>query len=320
MVLTMANRNEGEGSRTAARRYNEAARKTARRRRQPDPSPRSDEERRAMEQAEEEGARAPRSTIRRCNATIPGRPSDRAAAVRHGGALRMPNPLLALRSFGQSPWLDHLDRGLIRSGELERMINRWQLGGLTSNPTIFAAALAGGGDYDEEIARLARRSAPAKEIYERLLVGDIAAAADLFAPAQARSGGIEGWVCVEVSPHLADDAQATVAEAERLRAAADRANVMIKVPGTAAGVAATGELISRGVSVNVTLLFSLERYRGAADAYLDGMERATAAAADLGAIASVASCFSSRIDAAIDARLELLIAEQGSQALAARSL
>ena len=228
--------------------------------------------------------------------------------------------LRGLRAFGQSPWLDHIEREMLETGELGNLIERFKLGGLTSNPSIFAAALGGSSRYDADIARLARDGATSLEIYDRLTRADIVAAAALFEPVYERSARTDGFVSIEVSPYLANDRDATIAEAERLWRVLGCPNVMIKVPGTDAGVEALPVLIARGVNVNVTLLFALERYREVAEAYLDGLEKAAADGADLSAIASVASFFLSRIDTALDPRLELIVAERGKNQRSAKSL
>lgn len=230
------------------------------------------------------------------------------------------SPLRRLRAYGQSPWLDHIERDMLQTGELAALIERFELGGLTSNPSIFAAAFTSSSRYDDDIARFARDGATTEEIYDRLVRADIVAAAELFGNVYERSGGTDGFVSIEVSPYLADDRDATIAEAERLWRVLGCPNVMIKVPGTDAGVEALRVLTARGVNVNVTLLFSLERYREVAEAYLDGLEEAAANGADLSAIASVASFFLSRIDSALDPRLELLIAESGKNQRSAKQL
>ncbi|HEY8518909.1 MAG TPA: transaldolase [Gammaproteobacteria bacterium] len=228
--------------------------------------------------------------------------------------------LARLVELGQRAWLDYIERRLVRSGELARLIAELHVSGLTSNPTIFEQAIAGTDQYDEDIRRLAARGATAGEIYETLVLEDLGAAADLFLPTYEASGGRDGFVSLEVSPRLAHDAEGTVAEAQRLWAALGRRNVMLKVPGTEAGLEALRRLIAAGVNVNVTLLFSLERYREVAGAYIDGLEQAAAAGRPLDSIASVASFFLSRIDTAVDPRLETLIAEQGPRREEAKAL
>jgi len=213
------------------------------------------------------------------------------------------NPLLELHRFGVSVWYDYVSRSLISSGELARLIAEDGVRGVTSNPTIFEKAIGGSSDYDEAIRRHARpRQAPA-ELFEKLAVEDISAACDLFRPLYDESKGGDGFVSLEVAPSLAHDADGTVAEAKRLWALLARPNLMVKVPGTVAGLRAFEELTFEGVSVNVTLLFSVERYAGVVEAYKKGLERRAAAGKDLSRIASVASFFVSRVDTAIDALL-----------------
>jgi transaldolase len=230
------------------------------------------------------------------------------------------SPVKRLNAFGQSPWLDFISRDLVRSGELGRLIERWGLGGVTSNPAIFEKAIVHSGDYDAAIFEVSSTGASTAEIYEALVLDDVRRAADAFASVYASSGQRNGYVSLEVSPHLVDDAFGTVAEAERLWAALDRPNAMIKVPGTAAGLVATEELIATGINVNVTLLFSLQAYREVTDAFLSGLERAAVSGRALESIASVASFFLSRIDTKVDEHLEGVIAAEGSAAGLAREL
>lgn len=216
----------------------------------------------------------------------------------------MSSQLLDLRQHGQSVWYDDMSRRLLASGELLRMIHRDGLAGVTSNPTILEQAVNRTDAYDEEIALLARRGMSAPEIYARIVTADIAEAADVLHPVHEATAAGDGYVSLEVSPALADDAEATVAEALALWRLLDRDNAMIKVPGTAAGLVAVRRLIAAGVNVNVTLLFSLADYDGAARAYIDGIADRVAAGGDVGRIASVASVFVSRIDTAVDRLLD----------------
>jgi transaldolase/glucose-6-phosphate isomerase len=217
----------------------------------------------------------------------------------------MGNPLLELQRHGQSIWYDYIRRGLLTSGELQRLIDDDGLRGVTSNPAIFEKAIAGSTDYDEAVRTMqAGGDADALTIYERLAIEDIRHAADLLAPVYTATAARDGYVSLEVSPYLADDTERTIAEARRLWAAVERPNVMIKVPGTAAGLPAIRRLIGEGLNVNVTLLFSQEVYEAVADAYLGGLEALATAGGDLARTASVASFFVSRIDSLIDARVE----------------
>jgi len=214
------------------------------------------------------------------------------------------NPLLRLAALGQSIWLDDLRRSWLEDGTLARLIAEDGLAGVTSNPAIFHKAIAESCDYDAAIATLAERGADASAIYENLVVEDVRHAADLLERIYKECSRRDGYVSLEVSPHLAHDTEATVSEAVRLWTRVDRPNLMIKVPGTRAGLPAIRRLIAAGINVNVTLLFSVARYREVADAYVAGLEEYGAAGQPLDRIGSVASFFVSRIDTLIDGRLD----------------
>jgi transaldolase len=216
------------------------------------------------------------------------------------------SPVKALLDYGQSPWLDFIQRRLLSDGELERMILDWGLRGLTSNPVIFEKAIAGTDDYESDIAALARDGSNAEEIYETLAIQDVQQAADLLLPVYEVTDRTDGFASLEVSPHEAHDAVATIEEGKRLWASLGRRNVMLKVPGTEAGLVALRALIADGINVNVTLLFSVQRYREVLEAHLSGMRDAIAAGHDPGGIASVASFFLSRVDTMVDAELDKL--------------
>ncbi len=218
------------------------------------------------------------------------------------------SPLKKLLASGQSPWLDFIQRGMLQSGEIKRMIDEWGLRGMTSNPVIFEKAIGHSPEYDGEIAELARNGKTAEQIYEALALGDVRMAADLFRPVYEETAGADGFVSLEVSPHLARNTEATIAEARRLWTALDRPNVMIKVPGTAEGLPAIRTLLSEGTNINITLLFSVPRYRDVLAAFLDGAEARAAAGHRIERLASVASFFLSRIDTLIDQKLDLLAA------------
>jgi transaldolase len=207
------------------------------------------------------------------------------------------NALTTLHDLGQSVWLDNIRRELLSSGTLAQWIRELSVTGLTSNPTIFEHAISHGTDYDAAIQRHATEGRTPQDVFFAIALEDITAAADLFRPTYDHSGGLDGFVSLEVSPALADDAEGTIAQAKRLHAAAARPNVFIKVPGTAAGLHAIEELILAGVPINVTLLFSREHYLGAAFAYLKGLERRVAAGLKPD-VPSVASLFVSRWDVA----------------------
>lgn len=213
--------------------------------------------------------------------------------------------LQELHGHGQSGWLDDLTRAMLANGELERRVEEG-VRGLTSNPSTFHAAIAGGGAYDERIAELGASGASASAIYEALATDDVRDACDVLRPVFESSGGADGFVSLEVSPHLAFDAAASIAEARRLHARVDRPNLLVKIPGTRPGLAAIEELLFEGISVNVTLLFSVERYERVAEAYLRALERRRESGRELGSIASVASFFLSRIDVLVD----LLLAQR----------
>lgn len=230
------------------------------------------------------------------------------------------SPLRTLSLFGQSPWLDYIERRLLASGGLERMIDDWGIRGVTTNPSIFQKAVLESTDYDEQIAALAGDGRSASEIYDAIVLEDVDQAAAILGPVYESSDGEDGYVSIEVSPHLARDTGGTCAEARRFWETLGRANVMIKVPATRQGLPAIRHLIAAGINVNVTLLFSLERYREVVDAYLSGLEDAEAAGHGLHATASVASFFLSRIDTMVDRMLETFVAEEGPQAAAANRL
>lgn len=215
------------------------------------------------------------------------------------------NRLQAVHALGQSIWFDFISRELLASGRLRRLIDEDALTGLTSNPAIFEKAIGTGGDYDAALRTLvdAGTREPA-ELFEKLAIDDIRAAADEFRKVYDQTRAADGYVSLEVSPRLAHDAAGTIAQARRLWAEVRRDNLMIKVPGTPAGCEALRTLIGEGINVNVTLLFSREAYRAVAQAYVDGVEALTARNGSADHIASVASFFVSRIDAAMDAAVQ----------------
>jgi transaldolase len=218
----------------------------------------------------------------------------------------MANPLVRLGRLGQSPWYDFITRGLLASGDLERLIAEDSLLGMTSNPSIFEKAITGSADYDDDIRRLAAGGLDPQAVFESLAIADVQAACDAFAPAYRAAEGRDGLVSLEVSPALAHDTAATVTEARRLWTALGRPNAMIKIPGTREGLPAVTECIAAGINVNVTLLFSVDRYREVIDALLAGLEARVARREPIGTIASVASFFVSRVDTRIDPILDRL--------------
>ncbi len=215
------------------------------------------------------------------------------------------NPIHELHELGQSVWLDQISRELLSDGTLARAVEAGEVPGLTSNPTIFEKAISGSADYDEAVRDLLgdHPDVEAERLYEGLAVRDIQDAADLLRPIWERTEGVDGYVSLEVSPRLAYETATTVAEAKRLRGLVDRPNLLIKVPGTDAGLPAVTSLIGDGVNVNVTLLFSQQDYVQVAGAYLSGLEKLASAGGDLSPVASVASFFVSRIDVAVDGML-----------------
>jgi len=232
------------------------------------------------------------------------------------------NPLKGLARLGQSAWLDFITRDLMDSGRLQRLIDEDGLTGMTTNPTIFAKAIEQGELYDADI-RNAPPGAGFEEIYEKIAVGDVQRAADSFRPVYDAADGRDGFVSIEVRPTLARETEATVEEARRLWNACDRPNVMIKVPGTAEGLPAVEALLAEGININVTLLFSVDRYREVMEVWYAAMERRAAEGLPLERVASVASFFVSRLDTMvdplIDARAEAASGEEKERILALRS-
>jgi transaldolase len=206
-----------------------------------------------------------------------------------------------IRKIGQSLWIDEITRRMLDDGTLRRYIDEWSVTGLTSNPTIFEKAIAGG-DYDAAIAAKTAEGKHGEDLFIELALEDLRRAADLFRPAHEASAGVDGWVSMEVSPLLAADTAGTIASALRIHRAAQRANLFVKIPGTPAGVPAIEQAIFEGVPINVTLLFSPEQYLASAEAYLRGLERRLAVGRDLN-VASVASLFVSRWDKAVETRV-----------------
>ncbi len=217
----------------------------------------------------------------------------------------MTDRLHALHASGQAVWLDYIDRGLVSSGELARRIADDSLTGMTSNPAIFEKALAQGTLYDAQVARATVRTP--WELFEEIETDDVRAACDVFRSVYDATHGADGFVSIEVSPAVAHDTAATVAEARRIWSRVERPNVMVKVPGTAAGVPAVRELTASGVNVNITLLFAVEAHRRVIGAYLEGLELRADAGEDISSVASVASFFVSRVDSMVDARVDALV-------------
>jgi transaldolase len=210
-----------------------------------------------------------------------------------------------LAKRGVSPWIDYLSRDMLQQGELARLIEEDAIVGVTSNPTIFQKAISQGSAYDEQLQELLEQETDPKEIFLQLAVRDVEAALDLLAPVH-QANPQDGYVSLEVDPTLAYDAEATFDEAMRFHSWVDRPNLYVKIPATKPGLAAIEDCIAHGRSINVTLIFSLQRYREVVEAYLRGLERLVASGGDPGAVRSVASFFVSRVDTETDKRLEAI--------------
>lgn len=224
----------------------------------------------------------------------------------------MVNPLLELKKLGQSIWYDNLNRELIATGQLQRMVEQDGVTGGTSNPSIFEKAIAAGDHYGPSLERLALAGLETPAIYDELTITDIRQSCDVFLPVYEQTEGRDGFASLEVSPHLAYDAEATITEALRLFAALGRPNAMIKIPGTQEGLPAIERCLYEGVNVNITLLFGVENYEQVAWAYIRALERRAADGKPIDRVASVASFFVSRVDTMVDDRLKALIAASPS--------
>ncbi len=230
------------------------------------------------------------------------------------------NPLKKLEMLGQSIWLDYIRRDLISSGKLRRLIEEDGLRGMTSNPSIFEKAIAESQLYDQDIRELALKKKDVKTIYETLSQRDVQNAADEFKPIYEKTDGKDGYVSLEVNPHLAHDTKGTIEEGRRLWVALNRPNVFIKVPATSDGLPAIRQLISEGINVNVTLLFGLPRYRQVAEAYIAGLEARAAQGKPVKQLTSVASFFLSRIDTLVDPLVEKFLEPGGKKAEIAKKV
>jgi transaldolase len=222
------------------------------------------------------------------------------------------NRLQEVHDAGVSIWLDFIDRAILRNGDLARRIREDALTGETSNPTIFEKALAEGSEYDEQI-RTTSGDLTAMELFEVIATTDVRTACDEFRPVFDRTGGADGFVSIEVSPGAANDARATIAEAQRLWATVNRPNVMIKVPGTPEGAVAVRQLIGAGINVNITLLFAIDAYRRVIEAYFAGLEDRVGKGAPISSLSSVASFFVSRVDGEVDKRVDALSISQAER-------
>jgi transaldolase len=219
------------------------------------------------------------------------------------------NPLLRLAELGQSVWYDYIRRDLYQGPELRRLIDEDGLRGMTSNPTIFQQAIAATELYDEDIRRLGEQGLPPAEIFESLEVEDVSRAADAFRSVHETTGGDDGFVSIEVGPHLALDTAGSIEEARRLWKRCDRPNVMVKIPATAPGIPAIRQCLAEGININITLLFSIERYREVMEAYLSALEARVAAGRPVDRLRSVASFFVSRVDTKVDKQLDAVAAD-----------
>ncbi|MDF2745831.1 MAG: transaldolase [Propionibacteriaceae bacterium] len=233
----------------------------------------------------------------------------------------MPEPLQDLTAAGVSIWLDDLSRQLLTTGALRRLVEDRHVVGITSNPTIFANAIGGGDHYADQIRELGQRGTPTAEVLRLLTVADIRGACDVLRPVYDATDSVDGRVSIEVDPRLAHDTDQAIAEAGELWRLVDRPNLFVKIPATQAGLPAIAQCLAEGISINVTLIFSLQRYAAVIEAFLDGMERARAAGRDLSTLASVASFFVSRVDTEIDKRLDQIgtpkaVALKGKAAIA----
>jgi transaldolase len=225
------------------------------------------------------------------------------------------NPLIGLKELGQSVWLDNLSRKLIKLGELKRLTDEEGLTGITSNPTIFQKAITGSADYDISLRKMLDQGIrDEKELFLGLTIEDVSNAADLLLPVYQFTKGLDGFVSIEVSPNLAYDTEATLAEARRLFSTIAKKNILVKVPATKQGLPAIEQLTSEGVNVNITLLFSVKRYEEVAEAYLRGLERRLSQGQSIHEISSVASFFVSRVDTLTDKLLEARISSAASKA------
>lgn len=230
------------------------------------------------------------------------------------------NTTLKLLEAGQSIWLDNIQRSQLTNGTLAGMISRGEIRGVTSNPTIFMNAVTKSTDYDASLQSLARSSLTPEEIFFKLAIEDIQAATDLFLPLYRQTNGADGFVSLEVSPYLANDTAATLASAKDLWSRVDRPNLMVKIPATKAGLPAIQAAVAAGLNINVTLIFSLERYAEVMDAYLKGLEQRVESGLPVDMIASVASFFVSRVDTNIDPRLQQIVKAGGPNGAKAERL
>ncbi|UCG35616.1 MAG: transaldolase, partial [Candidatus Omnitrophota bacterium] len=224
----------------------------------------------------------------------------------------MANTLQQLDSFGQSIWLDNINRVMIESGKLKELISQGLLG-MTSNPTIFDKAISSSSEYDEKMIKLAKEGKSTFEIYDELTVKDVQDAIDIFKSVYEKTKGLDGYVSLEINPKLAYNIKETIAEGKRLWKKVNRANLMLKVPSTNEGFGAVEELTALGMNINITLIFSLEQYINTFKAYINGIKRFIEGGGDESKVHSVASVFVSRIDTVVDAMLDKMMPKANSQ-------
>ena len=221
----------------------------------------------------------------------------------------MTNIIGELKNNGQSIWYDNIERKLLEDGTLAGMVERGEIRGITSNPSIFNNAISNSNEYDQEIESLTKQGLSREDVYEQLAIRDIQQAADMFLPLYQETNGGDGYVSLEVSPYLAHETEKTIIDAKKLWKMVNRPNLMVKIPATLEGLPAITEVISAGINVNVTLIFSITRYQAVMEAYLAGLEKRVQEGKEIGGIASVASFFISRIDAKVDSQLEEILSK-----------
>ncbi len=221
----------------------------------------------------------------------------------------MTNIIGELKKNGQSIWYDNIERKLLEDGTLAGMVERGEIRGITSNPSIFNNAISNSNEYDQEIESLTKQGLSREDVYEQLAIRDIQRAADMFLPLYQESNGGDGYVSLEVSPFLAHETEKTIIDAKKLWKMVNRPNLMVKIPATLEGLPAITEVISEGINVNVTLIFSIARYQAVMEAYLAGLDKRVQEGKEIGGIASVASFFISRIDAKVDNQLEEILSK-----------
>ena len=221
----------------------------------------------------------------------------------------MTNIIGELKKNGQSIWYDNIERKLLEDGTLAGMVERGEIRGITSNPSIFNNAISNSNEYDQEIESLTKQGLSREDVYEQLAIRDIQRAADMFLPLYQETNGGDGYVSLEVSPFLAHETEKTIIDAKKLWKMVNRPNLMVKIPATLEGLPAITEVISAGINVNVTLIFSITRYQAVMEAYLAGLEKRVQEGKEIGGIASVASFFISRIDAKVDSQLEEILSK-----------